>query len=152
MSTSLAREYDEAVERELRSWPGVSYEITASAKHRRVVVSYRGQARPVSMPSTPSDSRYGVRNFLGDLRRVLRDLGAVREQQERSARREKHYAPARPASPPVITDPRPDGLAALRDLHARLLEAPPMPAVIIHQPPRRSLTKRFFDWLNGVRP
>ncbi|HVK81963.1 MAG TPA: hypothetical protein VM915_15285 [Verrucomicrobiae bacterium] len=152
MSTSLAREYDEAVEREMRSWPGVCYEITASAKHRRVVVSYGGQARPVSMPSTPSDSRYGVRNFLGDLRRALRDLGAVREQQERSARREKHYAPARPASPPVITDPRPDGLAELRDLYARMQAANDCAAPEVVAPPRRSLTKRFFDWLNGVRP
>jgi hypothetical protein len=150
MSSSLARDYDDALEREMRDWPGVSYSVVIGGKHRRVIVSYAGARRSVSMPSTPSDSRYGVHNFKGDLRRALRDLGAVSIDRGRaSSRRDRSRAAPRPTPPPAISDPRPDGFAELRALQARMAsETPPATTV---EAPRASLTKRFFDWLLGDR-
>lgn len=134
-------EYKLAATREVERWPDATLRFEEGAKHQRAIFSFRGRERFVVFASSPSDSRRGVDEFLQNVRAELRTLGAVRREQKRvTTRRERARTPER-ASPraPVISDPRPDGMAALRDLNARMAERP--------KPARVSLISRLFGML-----
>lgn len=126
------RAYIEAIERELESWPGVTVRFEQGRKHCRAIFTYRGAERFQTFPSTPSDGVRGVLNNTCEVRLRLRELGATRiEQPKRADRRERNHAAPRRAELPTISDPRPDGFAALRELHARMQQeqAPPRPSL-----------------------
>lgn len=71
-------EVGEAAKRELALWEGVTFTVETSRKHTRVVLFYGGRSRFVVRSSTLSDHR-GIRNHIGDLKRTLRLLGAIRK-------------------------------------------------------------------------
>ena len=137
-------DYFAAAEREVAQWPGVRLRFENTSKHRKAVVSFAGAERFVVFPMSPSDSRRGVANFLSDLRGELRTIGAARSVRafNGEAKRTTHRPrPARPIVLPSISDPRPDGFAALRELQQRMQAEPPVP------PPRapwwRSILNAF---------
>lgn len=78
------RELEDAIRKEVEQWPGVTVEFSDGAKHPKVKLWYLGQmlARPYA--GTPSDSSFGLHNCLGDMRRVMKQLGAKRSKPEPS--------------------------------------------------------------------
>ncbi len=138
---SARHDYETAAVREIERWPGVAVRFEKTAKHRRAVFSVAGQSRFVVYPTSPSDSRRGALAFLTDVRTTLRSMGAVQDMpQERGARAHRH-GPSRTRgelTAPAISDPRPDGFAALRDLQARYgrLIPPSAPEAEIDADPR----------------
>jgi hypothetical protein len=63
------------LEKELRAWPGVTYEVAANRPHDRLYVEYGGQRRFLPFSSTPVGRR-GMLNKVSQLRRLLHELGA----------------------------------------------------------------------------
>lgn len=76
--------FDDAVDAELERWPGVTWTRICRGKHPAVVVTFGSVSRAVGYSGTPSDSRRGLDKHLTDLRRALRDLGAVREREAKA--------------------------------------------------------------------
>lgn len=68
---------DEA-EREVAKYPGASVRMDCAKKHRVLIIRYGGQTRKVFTSVSPSDHR-ALRNVVADVRRALRDLGALAE-------------------------------------------------------------------------
>ena len=68
----------EHLEKELRRWPAVEYDVELSGRHPRIVVRYGGAERFVPFSSTKV-GHYGLMQKVTQLRRVLRELGAERE-------------------------------------------------------------------------
>jgi len=77
--------YEEAALEELSRWPGVSVSFLCASKHAVALLSFQGTSRKAFYPMTPSDSR-GALNFQQDIRRLLREMGAVRSPLARSQR------------------------------------------------------------------
>lgn len=137
--------YTQAAECELEHWTGVDCRFDVTGKHRRALLSFNGRERFVVFPSSPSDNARGPLNFLTDLRVELRALGARRvERTPLTERRKRNVAAPRQTPTPEITDPRPDGWAPLRQLHASL-QAAAEPAL----KPRRSLWAAISHVLTG---
>ena len=137
--------FTQSAEREIEHWPGVEFRFERASKHRRIVLSFNGKERFVMFPSTPSDNARGHLNHIAGLRVELRALGARRvERTPLSERRKRNVAPPRPPEMPRITDPRPDGWVALRELHARISAAAEPPLK-----PRRSLWAAISHVLTG---
>ena len=134
-----------ATERELEHWPEVHHRFEFSKKHRRVVISWNGRERFVIFPTSASDNIRGPLSHVTNLRVELRALGARRvERTPLTERRKRNVAAPRPTPTPEITDPRPDGWAQLRELHARI-SAAAEPAL----KPRRSLWAAISHVLTG---
>lgn len=150
----LRSAYTETAERELTAWPGVTASFERTAKHQRAVFSFGGATRFVVFPTSGSDSRRGALNFLADMRKELRALGAVRvDRQSTSERRPRAVSPPRPVSAPTITDPRPDGFAALRDLQQRMSEAAAPTSGVVQiaaSPPECTRWQMFCNWVRVV--
>jgi len=70
--------YNQAVEREVKFWPGVQANFSHRSKHSQVTFEFNGASRFVVLPSSPGDNYRGVRNKVCEVRRTLRHLGAVR--------------------------------------------------------------------------
>lgn len=142
--SKLLNIYIDAAERELEHYPGVAFEFdTSSRKHSRVTVSFNGRSRFVVISG--SNRSESTKDFLTDLRVELRALGARRvERTPLTERRKRNVAAPRPAPLPEISDPRPDGWAPLRQLHASL-QAAAEPAI----KPRRSLWAAISHVLTG---
>ncbi|HRO04367.1 MAG TPA: hypothetical protein PLS69_12260 [Terricaulis sp.] len=121
-----AAEYINSAHRELERWPGVDVRFEKSRKHQKAFFAFAGAERFVVFPTSGSDSLRGTENFLRDVRAELRALGASRVAEERSTaeHRERRRAAPRAAVAPVIDDPRQDGLAPLRALHASMQAQP----------------------------
>lgn len=64
------------MQREVETYPGVDINFTFRGKHKVAQLTLGENSRMVFYPSTPSDSRRGIKNKLQDLRRVLREIGA----------------------------------------------------------------------------
>src|SRR5947208_1789409 len=90
---SKGREMADAIEREIKHWPGVTVQIVEGGSHPKAKFTYLGQmlARPFS--GTTGDSVFGVHRMLGDVRRTLKQLGAQRDKPEPS--KEEDEAPYR---------------------------------------------------------
>lgn len=143
--TKLHDAYTQAAEREIEHWPGAELRFEKSSKHRRAIVTFKDRERFIVFPTSPSDGARGHLNFLTDFRVELRALGARRvERTPSTERRKRNVAAPRPAPTPEITDPRPDGWAPLRELHARI-SAAAEPAL----KPRRSLWAAISHVLTG---
>lgn len=76
------KDYEDAIEREVAEWPGVTVEFVAGAKHPKAKFTYEGKMLSHGYASTPGDSSFGVHQMLGDMRRVMRKLGATRTKPE----------------------------------------------------------------------
>lgn len=142
--SKLLNIYIDAAERELEHYPGVAFEFdNSSRKHSRVTISFNGRSRFVVISgSNRTDS---AREFLTDLRVELRALGARRvERTPLTERRTRNVAAPRPTPTPEISDPRPDGWAPLRELHARI-SAAAEPAL----KPRRSIWSALAGVITG---
>jgi len=143
--TKLHDAYTQAAEREIEHWPGATLRFEKSAKHRRAIVAFGDRERFIVFPTSPSDSSRGHLNFLTDFRVELRALGARRvERTPSTERRKRNVAAPRQASLPEISDPRPDGFAQLRELHAKL-SAAAEPAI----KPRRSIWASISQMFQG---
>lgn len=137
--------YTQAAERELEHWPSVEFRFEQASKHRRIVLEFAGKERFVMFPSTPSDNVRGHLNHIAGLRVELRALGARRvERTPLTERRKRNVAAPRPTPTPEISDPRADGWAPLRELHARI-SAAREPAL----KPRRSIWSALAGVLTG---
>lgn len=142
--SKLLNIYIDAAERELEHYPGVEHEFdTSSKKHSRVHLTFNGRSRFVVISS--SNRSESTKDFLTDLRVELRALGARRvERTPSTERRKRNVAAPRQAPLPEISDPRPDGFAQLRELHAKLQHAAE-PAI----KPRRSIWASISQMFQG---
>jgi len=75
--------YDEATERELARWPGVTAEREFRGVHLALVISLGARSRSVIYAATPSDGARGLQNHLAVLRRMLKAIGAEKVRQTR---------------------------------------------------------------------
>jgi hypothetical protein len=76
------RLYCEAAERELKHWPNVtivSTERASGSGNDKLILAYNGKTRFVIKPHSPSDCAFGHRRHLRDIRRVCKELGAIRK-------------------------------------------------------------------------
>lgn len=87
------RELEDAIEKEVAHWPGVTVEFTNGGKHPKAKFWFDGNMLARPYPGTPSDSAFGLHNCLGDMRRVMKQLGATRDKPEPS--QEEDEAPYR---------------------------------------------------------
>jgi hypothetical protein len=87
------RELERAIEREVESWPGVTVEFVAGGKHPKAKFTFEGMMLSRPYAGTPSDGAFGLHNALGDMRRVMKQLGATRAKPEPT--REEDEAPYR---------------------------------------------------------
>jgi hypothetical protein len=78
------RDYEKAIESEVEQWPGVAVEFAAGGKHPKAKFTFDGKMLAHSYASTPSDGAFGVHQMLGDMRRVMKKLGAQRAKPEPS--------------------------------------------------------------------
>lgn len=91
----MDRLYLETLEAEFEQWPGVTWAFSLAGKHARCDLTFEGRSKPIFMPLTPSDAR-GHLNCRQDARGVLRELGAVRTEREKSEREDRGYRPPPP--------------------------------------------------------
>jgi hypothetical protein len=75
----MARTLD-ALEQELRAWSGVTYEVADTRPHPKLYVQYSEQRRFLPFSSTSVEGR-GMRNKVSQLRRLLHELGAQRNDR-----------------------------------------------------------------------
>lgn len=113
--------YDEATDRELARWPGVTVEREYRGVHLGLVVTFGRRSRTVIFAASPSDGARGLQNHLGVLRRVLAAMGARRprlvRQEARSRAKRPPTEPRRIAWPdPPVCDPTRDPWVVLRTL------------------------------------
>lgn len=78
------RELEDAIRDEVRQWPGVTVEFVEGGKHPKAQFCFEGKQAARAYPGTPSDSSFGLHKCLGDMRRFVRQLGAVRSKPEPS--------------------------------------------------------------------
>jgi hypothetical protein len=90
---SHVRELQQAFERELADWPGVSCSLERGAKHPRLILQFGGQTRFLAFPGTPSFRRgCGRDNMIAGLRQTLRGLGATRTPRCAPKRRLREFS------------------------------------------------------------
>lgn len=72
-------DYDSAAQEEVARWPGAAIiEIVTGRKHRKTYLAFGGNTRFVVSPASGSDGRRGAMRHANDIRKVLRELGAER--------------------------------------------------------------------------
>lgn len=75
----MDRRTKEELVRELGRWSGITgHHFEKGGKHLRLVVNTANASRFVTMSLTASDHR-ATKNKIGDLRKVLRELGAEKD-------------------------------------------------------------------------
>lgn len=75
----MDRHTKEELIRELGRWSGITgHRFEQTRKHVRLVVNTANASRFVTMSLTASDHR-ATKNKIGDLRKVLRELGAEKD-------------------------------------------------------------------------
>jgi hypothetical protein len=87
------KDYEDAITAEVENWPGVTVEFAAGAKHPKAKFTFNGKMLSHGYAGTPGDSAFGVHQMLGDMRRVMKKLGATRSKPEPT--REEDEAPYR---------------------------------------------------------
>lgn len=79
MKSKMA-DYDAAAEEEIARWPGAAIvETITGRKHRKTFISFNGNTRFVVSPATTGDGKRGPMRHCNDIRKVLRELGATRQ-------------------------------------------------------------------------
>lgn len=63
--------------RELKNWPGATYELHNGSKHNKLRLIVGDQSQHLVVAGSPSCSR-GARNAVARMRRKLREMGARR--------------------------------------------------------------------------
>jgi hypothetical protein len=113
------RDLEDALRKEVESWPGVTVEFVDATKGGHPKAKYQFGGMVLSRPyaSTPSDSAHGLHQMLGDHRRVLKQLGAKRDKPEPSP--EEEAAPYR----------KPNGGAEARPNPTKGEKATPKPSL-----------------------
>ena len=69
--------HEEYADEELARWPGVQATREFTKRHKRLVLTFRGQSRVVTYPSSSSDWR-GPMKHACDIKRTLAAMGAER--------------------------------------------------------------------------
>ena len=75
MSTARRRDIRKAISTEVARWTGAAVSFDESGKHPKAVVAFGGRTAFMPFPATPG--RTSQRNAVGDIRVVLRNLGAI---------------------------------------------------------------------------
>jgi hypothetical protein len=101
------RDLEEALRKEIESWPGVELEFVNGTKGGHPKAKYKFGEMVLSRPyaSTPGDSAHGIHRMLGEHRRVLKQLGAKRDKPEPS--RDEDEAPYRKPNNGAVERPHP---------------------------------------------
>lgn len=101
------RDYAEAIEREVAEfWPGVTVEFVEGGMHPKAKFTFDGKILSRPFAGTSSDSAFGVHRMLGDMRRVMKQLGAERSKPESKEEDEARYNKPNPGK-----EKRPDPVA-----------------------------------------
>jgi hypothetical protein len=114
------KDYEDAIRKEVEQWPGVQVEFASGGKHPKAKFTYTpagSEDEPLQMSrpyaGTPSDAAFGIHQMLGDMRRVMRQLGAERtkpapskDEDEAPYRKPNEGRAKRPD--PVRADPTPE--------------------------------------------
>lgn len=75
----MDRRVRKELEKELDRWTGITgHHFEHTGKHPRLVVNTANASRFITMSLTASDVR-ATKNKIGDLRKVLRELGAEKD-------------------------------------------------------------------------
>lgn len=121
-----AREYEQWTQDEVAEWPGASVSFEAGGKHNRAVLTFGDASRFVVYPSTPGDNTRGIYNKIGDVRRELAGMGAVRNKRVKSTREPSERNPGADMRQPVAGEPAPvmpDPWEALQALASQPLKS-----------------------------
>jgi hypothetical protein len=79
--------YQEALTAELIRAGVTDFEFQEGSKHPRVVFQINGEKRMYVFPSSPSDSQHGMRNAIGDIRKMLGLQAPKLPRSDRPARK-----------------------------------------------------------------
>jgi hypothetical protein len=91
------RELEDAIRDEVAEWPGVSVEFESGGSHPKAKLMFGDLILRRPYPGTPGDAYNGLHKTLGDMRRVMKQLGAERAQPEPSKEDvEKRYSKPNP--------------------------------------------------------
>lgn len=93
------RELEDAIRDEVAEWPGVTveFENATGTGHPKAKLMFGELILRRPYASTPSDSYHGLHKCLGDMRRIMRQLGAERAKPEPSSEEiEKRYTKPNP--------------------------------------------------------
>lgn len=88
------RDYETAIRDEVEEWPGVTVDfVNPTGKgHPKAKFTFEGKMLFRPYPSTPSDAFFGIHRCLGDMRKIMKQLGATRSRPEPSEEEvEKRY-------------------------------------------------------------
>lgn len=77
------RELEKAIAAEVENWPDATVEFVAGGKHPKAKLKFGGLLLALPFPGTPGSVR-SIHNTLGDVRKALRKLGAVRSKPDPS--------------------------------------------------------------------
>lgn len=144
-ATVKRTDYDDVVDAELSRWPGVTATRQVRGKHYALVLEYNGWSRFVIYPCSPGDGVHGAKNHLGDVRKALRDMGAVRKRPQRSTSPRRVRNRTSPANLSITRDE-----ALRRDPTRNPWEA--LQALKFEDlavAPRRPWWKRTISWIKG---
>lgn len=108
-------EYMRAIEREVEEWPGVEVKFEEGGKHPKAKFTFAGKIMSHPFAGSPGDSSFGIHQMLGDMRRIMRKLGAARskpdptkDEDEAPYRKPNEGRAARPAPAHEKVPPKPD--------------------------------------------
>jgi hypothetical protein len=76
---TTVREYQDTIEREFRHWPNAKFEFSRNRRHQKLVVRFNCKVSVIIFPTSGSDWR-GIPNAVSEVRRKLRDMGAIRQK------------------------------------------------------------------------
>jgi hypothetical protein len=107
---------------EVAEWPGAKIlGVEIGRKHHRLRLAYGGKERFLMMSGSPSD-RCAENNQVRDVRKVLTELGAARNQRRKATLRRQRNKPDRALPSTPIAPVKPDPWLALQAL---TFEPPP---------------------------
>lgn len=146
------RDYEKAIEGEVLNWPGVSVEFAnpAGKGHPKAKFTFDGKMLAHAYPATPSDSAFGIHNCLGDMRRCMKKLGAVRDKPEPS--KDEDEAPYRKPNdgaakrqPIRVSEPTDPKLTVAEKLEAAGVEVPVQAKASVATYQHRAETEALAD-------
>lgn len=120
------RDYEQAIEREVAEWPGVTVTFEEAGKHPRAVMTFGEASRFTPFPGTPSDSARGLDVKISEVRRMLREMGAVRNERPKSTRPPSERNPGADLRELPAGEPAP----VVANPWERLDTLPPLPSTV----------------------
>lgn len=99
----MNKQYLAETRREIEAWEGVTITQEEGGKHGRVTLHYGGESRFVVVSNTPSDA-LGIKNHIALVRRILKQMGAVKALPASNQNTRETKKPVRVAMP---TEPAP---------------------------------------------